>query len=233
DPRSRPQTAISIVTASLRRRSASLPVRGPPSAVTGTSRDRNGPAPVDSWSGSVKSAAARRTGRSRSPRLPGLRFQRTENRMPPARHGRYGPHMDPRTLVQQLAQRPGRLDTIRRLAGGVTATELRRARVDQATLDALAAGVRDPDSRVRWWCVQLLDHLADPHALTALTAALNDPVPRVRRNACHALGCLACNPSWDGILPAGAAGKIRQLAATDPNPKVRAEADRALRRTVR
>jgi HEAT repeat protein len=141
--------------------------------------------------------------------------------------------MDPQTLVKLLAHRPGRLDTMRRLVGGVTATELRRARVDQATLDALAEGVRDPDSRVRWWCVQLLDHLDDPKALSALIEALDDPVPRVRRNACHALGCLACKPSWDGILPAEATGKLQQLAATDPNPKVRAEADRALGRRRR
>jgi HEAT repeat protein len=138
--------------------------------------------------------------------------------------------MDPQTLVKRLADRPGRLDTIRRLVGGVTATELRHAQVDRATLDALAEGVHDPDSRVRWWCVQLLDHLDDPHALTALIAALDDPIPRVRRNACHALGCLPCKPSWDGILPAGAIDKLRQLAATDPNAKVRAEADRALGR---
>jgi len=146
-----------------------------------------------------------------------------------ARSGRYGLPMDAPALVKLLAHRPGRLDTIRRLVGGVTATELRQARVNQPTLDALAEGINDPDSRVRWWCVQLLDHLDDPRALTALAEALDDPVPRVRRNACHALGCLACKPSWDGILPDGAAGKLRQLAATDPNQKVRAEADRALR----
>ncbi len=154
----------------------------------------------------------------------------SEKGVPLARRGRYGLPVDPQTLVKMLAHRPGRLDTTRRLVGGVTATELRRARVDQPTLDALAEGVHDPDSRVRWWCVQLLDHLDDPLALTALTAALGDPVPRVRRNACHALGCLACKPSWDGILPDAATDKLRQLAEADPNAKVRAEADRALGR---
>jgi len=144
----------------------------------------------------------------------------------------YGLDMDPQTLVKLLAQRPGRLDTIRQLVGGVTATELRRARVDQPTLDALAEGVQEPDSRVRWWCVQLLDHLDDQRALTALIEALGDPVPRARRNACHALSCLACKPSWDSVLPDAAHGKLRQLAAADPNPKVRAEADRTLHRTV-
>jgi hypothetical protein len=63
---------------------------------------------------------------------------------------------DPRVLVKLLALRKGRLDTIRRLVGGVTATELRRVRVAQPVLRALAEGVRDPDPRVRWWCVQLL-----------------------------------------------------------------------------
>jgi HEAT repeat protein len=138
--------------------------------------------------------------------------------------------MDPRALVKQLARREGRLEVIRCLAGGVTATELRQVRVDQLVLDALAEGIHDPDPRVRWWCVQLLDHLDDPRALAALAAALDDPVPRVRRNAAHALGCVACKPSWDGSLPGGAAAKLRQLAAADPNPKVRAEAQRTLGR---
>jgi hypothetical protein len=141
--------------------------------------------------------------------------------------------VDPRTLVALLAQRRGRLDTIRLLVGGVTATELRRARVDQPTLDALAQGVRDPNPRVRWWCVQLLDHLDDPQALSALVEALDDPIARVRRNACHALGCLACKPSWDGILPGEVIDKLHQLAATDTNAKVRGEADRALGRRRR
>ena len=138
--------------------------------------------------------------------------------------------MDPRGLVKQLARREGRLDVIRCLVGGVTATELRQVRVDQLALDALTEGVRDRDPRVRWWCVQLLDHLDGPQALAALTAALDDPVPRVRRNAAHALGCVACKPSWDGSLPGGAAAKLRQLAAADPNPKVRAAAQRTLGR---
>jgi HEAT repeat protein len=138
--------------------------------------------------------------------------------------------MDSRGLVKLLAHRERRLDTIRSLIGGVTATELRQVRVDQSVLEALIEGTHDPDSRVRWWCVQLLDHLEDPQALSALTAALDDAVPRVRRNAAHALGCVACKPSWDGTLPGAAAAKLRQLAAADPNPKVRAEARHTLKR---
>jgi HEAT repeat protein len=136
---------------------------------------------------------------------------------------------DPRALVKLLALREGRLDTIRSLVGGVTATELRQVRVAQPVLGALAEGVHDPDPRVRWWCVQLLDHVGDQQALIALTDALDDPVPKVRRNAAHALGCAACKPAWDGTLPGTAAGQLLRPTGSDPNAKVRAEAQRALR----
>jgi HEAT repeat protein len=136
---------------------------------------------------------------------------------------------DPRVLVKLLALREGRLDVIRRLVGGVTATELRQVRVAQSVLRALAEGVRDPDPRVRWWCVQLLDHVDDQRALIALTDALDDPVPRVRRSAAHAVGCVACKPGWDGTLPDVAARRLLRLAGSDPNAKVRAEAQRTLR----
>ena len=136
---------------------------------------------------------------------------------------------DPRALVKLLALREGRPGTIRRLVGGVTATELRKVRVARPVLRALAEGVHDPDPRVRWWCVQLLDHISDQQALIALTDALDDPVPRVRRNAAHALGCVACKTAWDGTLPDVAAGRLLRLAESDPNAKVRAEAQRTLR----
>jgi HEAT repeat protein len=136
---------------------------------------------------------------------------------------------DPRGLVKLLALREGRTDTIRRLVGGVTATELRQIRVAQPVLSAVAEGVHDPDPRVRWWCVQLLDHINDERALTALTDALDDPVPRVRRNAAHAVGCVACKPPWDGSLPDGAADRLLRMAEADPNAKVRAQAQRTLR----
>lgn len=135
---------------------------------------------------------------------------------------------DPRALVKLLALRERRLDTIRALVGGVTAAELRRVRVALPVLGALAEGVGDPDPRVRWWCVQLLDHVGDQQALAALTDALDDPVPKVRRNAAHALGCAACKPGWDGTLPGAAAGRLLRLAGSDPNAKVRAEAQRTL-----
>jgi hypothetical protein len=58
---------------------------------------------------------------------------------------------------------------------------------------------------------------------------LDDPVPRVRRNAAHALGCLTCKPAADAILPQAVLTKLAYLALSDPNSKVRQEAARAVK----
>jgi HEAT repeat protein len=118
---------------------------------------------------------------------------------------------------------------MRSLVGGVTATELRDVRLTPEAFGALIEGLDDPNPKVRWWCIQLLDHVGDERVLEPLERALSDPVPRVRRNAAHALGCLACKPNMTEPLPATALDTLERLAARDSNPKVRAEAAHALR----
>src|SRR5262245_11029891 len=110
--------------------------------------------------------------------------------------------MDEAAWVQALADKATRLAAMRALVGGVTATELKSVTVSDSVLHALGDGVSDRDPRVRWWSIQLLDHVADPRAVEAIVPALHDAVPRVRRNAAHALGCARCKPTWDGGLPA-------------------------------
>jgi HEAT repeat protein len=132
-------------------------------------------------------------------------------------------------LVQQLASPATRLDAMRALVGHVNARELRSVFVDDETLDALTRGVDDTNPRVRFWSIQLLDHIADERALVAIVRALDDPVPRVRRNAAHALACRACKPSWADPLAETTRARLADLAARDPNMKVRAEASRAFR----
>lgn len=88
--------------------------------------------------------------------------------------------------------------------------------------------IHDPSPQVRWWCIQVLDHVADERSLEAIAGALDDPVPRVRRNAAHALGCVACKPTWDGQLADETIRRLMDVAECDPNPKVRAEAHAAL-----
>jgi HEAT repeat protein len=133
-----------------------------------------------------------------------------------------------REIVQLFASKSRESDALQRLVGGVTATHLRTVKLNAPTFEALVAGLSDPNPRVRWWCVQVLDHVPDDRATTALLAALDDPVARVRRNAVHALGCVACKPGWDGDLPDAAREKLTSMIATDANAKVRLEAQRTL-----
>ena len=120
------------------------------------------------------------------------------------------------------------LTSMHGLAGGVTSTHLRSARLSDAAFDAPVEGLGDPHPRVRWWCIQVLDHVPDDRALAAIAPLLDDPVPRVRRNAAHALGCVICKPSWDGTRSHEVTNKLAHLAAADPNAKVRAEAAHAI-----
>jgi vesicle coat complex subunit len=131
-------------------------------------------------------------------------------------------------LVRGFGQRGLELESLRGLTGGVTATHLRSARLTEAAFAAVVEGLADPNPRVRWWCVQVLDHVPDPHGIEAVAKLLDDPVPRVRRNAAHALGCVACKPDWAGGLPNDVVEKLMSLSADDPNTKVRREAGYAL-----
>jgi HEAT repeat protein len=131
-------------------------------------------------------------------------------------------------LVRLFGVKGRELDALRGLAGGVTATHLRTARLSGDGFAAVVDGLSDQNPRVRWWCIQVLDHVPDVRAVSAISSALDDPVARVRRNAAHALGCGACKPEWDRALPTLTLQRLRDLAATDPSEKVREEAAVAL-----
>ncbi|HSK21613.1 MAG TPA: HEAT repeat domain-containing protein [Egicoccus sp.] len=133
-------------------------------------------------------------------------------------------------MVQRLGVKTERTEAMRALVGGVTATELRTATLSDAAFTALCEGLSDPNPQVRWWCIQLLDHVPDERAVVALANALDDPVPRVRRNAAHALGCVACKPAWDGHVSSAVLQRFAEMAENDPNAKVRAEARAAVSR---
>jgi hypothetical protein len=72
-------------------------------------------------------------------------------------------------LVRGFGQRGREVDSLRGLTGGVTATHLRSAVLIDSAFAAVIEGLEDSNARVRWWCVQVLDH-----------------VP----------GCRACKPEW-------------------------------------
>ena len=136
--------------------------------------------------------------------------------------------VEPGEAVQLFRLRERRVDAMRLLVGAVNATDLRRLSVPDEVRDALIAGTADPYPPVRFGCLQLLDHLPDPAVLPAICRALDDPVPRVRRLAAHALGCGMCKPTWDGAIPAEAVAKLWTMAVADDNAKVQSEARGAL-----
>ena len=128
-------------------------------------------------------------------------------------------------LVHALADKHRRLEAMRQLVGGVTATELRKIdTVPEDVFAALLRGLRDPRPPIRFWCVQILDHVADERGLAAVSELLDDPVDRVRRNAVHALGCVACKPNLTTGLSDELLERLAHIAATDLSPKVRREA---------
>ena len=131
-------------------------------------------------------------------------------------------------LVQLFGSRTTELDALQGLMGGITMTHLRTVCPRESTFEALVQGLRDPNPRVRWWCVQVLDHSPEPRAIAAIAPMLDDPVPRVRQNAAHALGCGACKPAWSGELPTSTLSKLDQLASGDTHAKVRRQAGWAL-----
>lgn len=90
-----------------------------------------------------------------------------------------------------------------------------------AAIDDLVRGLKHPHSNVRWWCAQMLDHAADDTCVPALFDLLNDPVPRVRRMAVHALACQRCKAV---PLHADMTDMLLDFALHDPNLKVRGEA---------
>jgi hypothetical protein len=131
-------------------------------------------------------------------------------------------------IVQLFAFKGRQSEALQRLVGGVTASHLRTVQLDEPTFEALTEGLSDPNPRVRWWCVQVLEHVPDARAIGALTTALDDQVPRVRKNAVHALGCGACKPGWSGALPLDVLERVARMAVADTSHKVRDEANRTL-----
>jgi hypothetical protein len=101
--------------------------------------------------------------------------------------------MTPDQLVNKLWDKRIRNDVIRRLLGGLTATELRRLHAGPEVRDAVVRGLQHPSPPVRYWCLWIIDHAAEDESwLRPVIPLLNDPIKRVRRMARHALECDRC-----------------------------------------
>jgi HEAT repeat protein len=132
-------------------------------------------------------------------------------------------------LIDAFADPKRRNRAILDLIGAINANELRRVRVKPEARAALISGLGHPNAKVRWWCLQLMDHLADESYLEPILSKLSDPVAKVRRHAIHALSCGVCKPDRQTLAVNVEAALLRALES-DPDHKVREEAREGLRR---
>jgi HEAT repeat protein len=132
--------------------------------------------------------------------------------------------LSPSQLVDLFADKSQRNQAILALIGGLTAGELRRVKVSPEAKAALIAGLKHPNSKVRWWAVQLIDHIADESYLEPLLeVAYTDPTPKNRRHAIHALACPVCKPNHQR-LQIDIRGELEVIAYSDSDASVRAMA---------
>ena len=93
---------------------------------------------------------------------------------------------------------------------------------------ALLVGLASPSPWLRAECAHALDTFGDAAARPALARLFDDPIPRVRAAAIHALSCHACSDAKPGALEAGLRERIAAAAAGDVSRKVRLHASVAL-----
>jgi HEAT repeat protein len=132
-------------------------------------------------------------------------------------------------LVNNLAFKEGRNETIVALVGAINARDLAKVQLTPEAKAALIGGLQHNNAKVRWWCLQLMDHLADESFIPFILPLLNDPVAKVRKHAVHALTCDICKPNRCGLeLSEEIRVKLEHLAQTDEDVRVRNEASAAL-----
>jgi HEAT repeat protein len=119
-------------------------------------------------------------------------------------------------LGRALAVGKGRMQAARAV---MQVAPERYAGFQQALVEGLAAA----QSRVRFECAHALDTFGDATTRAPLAVLMDDPVPRVRWIAMHALSCHACGEKPDA-LEAAIRERIIDAAAHDPSPQVRRHA---------
>lgn len=133
-------------------------------------------------------------------------------------------------LVSQLAYKQGRNETIIALVGAINASDLRNVTLHPEAKEALVGGLKHPNAKVRWWCLQLIDHLADESLIPYILPLLNDPIGKVRKHAVYALTCDVCKPDGCGLeLSDEIRERLERLAIHDVDTRVQNEAKSALK----
>lgn len=119
-------------------------------------------------------------------------------------------------LVNRLAYKEGRNETIIALVGAINARDLAKVSLRPEAKAALIQGLQHENAKVRWWCLQLMDHIPDESFIPYILPLLSDPVGKVRRHAVHALTCDICKPHRRGLeLATSIRARIEEVARVD------------------
>lgn len=120
--------------------------------------------------------------------------------------------MELQDWVQQLAERDWRR---------VAEAERRLVASGDAGIAAILEGMQSSDSRIRRACAGFMDHHGTDQSIPGLLEALDDSVPRVRREAVHSLSCNRCkeSPLCLDMIPT-----LISVLEKESNAKVRCEA---------
>ena len=89
--------------------------------------------------------------------------------------------------------------------------------------DVYLQGLSHPSPKVRFECAHAIDFYGDATCRGPLVVLLDDPVPRVRRMAVHALGCDACKADLFGD-DEDLRRRLAAMALGDPSVQVRRHA---------
>ncbi|HEY3887048.1 MAG TPA: HEAT repeat domain-containing protein, partial [Caulobacteraceae bacterium] len=97
----------------------------------------------------------------------------------------------------------------------------------RAFVQVLIDGLASRRAPIRFSLAHGLDTFGDEHCRPHLIALMEDPVPRVRWMAMHALSCHACGEKPEA-LEADVSARIARAAVHDPSIRVRRNAVVAL-----
>ena len=89
--------------------------------------------------------------------------------------------VDYANLVDRFADKRLRNDAVVALVGAINARDLSNITLKPEAKKALIGGLEHGNAKVRWWCLQLMDHLADESFVPFILPLLGDPVGKVRK----------------------------------------------------
>ena len=132
--------------------------------------------------------------------------------------------------VERFAVKTERFDASKRFTDGrVGSIANRGVDLGAEKMAALIWGLEHDNAVVRRCCLEFLDQHPSEQATAAIVGCLDDPVPRVRWHAVHALLCDECKPGMSYVTD-DVLNQVRRIADSAPSEKVRAQANYGLKR---